>query len=115
MPPETAKLLEDIRDAGEFILARAATLTLERFEGDRVLRQAVERNFEIIGEAMVRLRDWDPSAAARLGNPREIIAFRNVLVHGYDTIDYAVVWDVIRFKLPELVNAVRRLLAESPN
>ena len=114
MPPETAKLLEDIRDAGEFILARAAALTLEQFESNRVVRQAVERNFEIIGEAMVRLRDRDPSAAGRLGNPREIIAFRNVLVHGYDAIDYAVVWDVIRFKLPELVNSVQRLLAESP-
>jgi len=114
MPPESAKLIEDIRDAGEFILARTASLTLDAFQDDRLLRQAVERNFEIIGEAVVRLRDQDATVAAGLGNPREIVAFRNVLIHGYDAIDYGIVWDVIRFKLPELMNHVRQLLADYP-
>jgi uncharacterized protein with HEPN domain len=51
----TPKLLEDIRNAAEFVKAQTDGLTLEQFKESRLLRQAVERNFEIIGEAIRRL------------------------------------------------------------
>jgi uncharacterized protein with HEPN domain len=113
MQPETPKLLEDIRDAGEFILDQTALHTLAAYRAHRLLRQAVERNFEIIGEELTRLRRTDPAIAARLGDVRAVVAFRNVLVHGYDSVDDAIVWDVIRFHLPVLLEPVRHLLNEA--
>jgi uncharacterized protein with HEPN domain len=91
MQPKTPKLLEDIRDAAGFILDSVRGRSLVDFRGDRMLRQAIERNFEIIGEAIRRLTQVDPEAAARIGDHRQIIAFRNVLIHGYDLVDHALV------------------------
>ncbi len=113
MQPEAPKLLEDIRDAAEFVTRAALSLRLEDYTADRLLRQAVERNFEIIGEAVLRLNRADPQTAGRISDVRAIVAFRNILVHGYDTIDDGAVWDVIRFKLPVLLDEVRRLLLEA--
>jgi uncharacterized protein with HEPN domain len=63
MPPRAPQLLEDIRDAAAFIVEMTRGVTLERYAADRMLRQAVERNFEIIGEAVKRLSAADPAAA----------------------------------------------------
>lgn len=110
MRPETPKLLEDIRDAGAFILASIAGQTLEQFEENRLLRQAVERNFEIIGEALRRIARSDDDIVAQIGDTRRIIDFRNLIVHGYDRIDYEVVWLIIQEKLPDLISRVETLL-----
>ena len=82
MQPRAPKLLEDIRSAAEFVRVETQGLTLQEFQHNRVLRHAVERNFEIIGEAMRRLEKDDPATAARITDYRRIIAFRNVLIHG---------------------------------
>ena len=76
MQPKSPKLLEDIRDAAAFILATTGDMTLEAFVGNRMVYQAVERNFEIIGEAMSRLYKSDPQTAGRVGKHPQIIAFR---------------------------------------
>jgi uncharacterized protein with HEPN domain len=76
------KLLEDIRSAADFVKSVTQGVALERFRQDRLLRQAVERNFEIIGEAVRRLEKDDPDTAARITDYCRIIAFRNVLIHG---------------------------------
>jgi len=55
MHPRAPKLLEDIRSAAEFVTSATDGLVLQEFKQNRMLRQAVERNFEIIGEAMRRL------------------------------------------------------------
>jgi len=60
MQPKTPKLLDDIRDAAAFIRQVTAGKTLDAYRADRVLRQAVERNFEILGEAVSRLARTDP-------------------------------------------------------
>jgi uncharacterized protein with HEPN domain len=59
------------------------------FDNDIVLRSAVERQFEILGEALGQLARLDAALAARIPKLREIVAFRNLLVHGYATIDRA--------------------------
>jgi uncharacterized protein with HEPN domain len=89
MQPKTPKLLEDVRDAAAFVLDVVRGKALADYQNDRLLRQAIERNFEIIGEAIKRLVQDDPSTAARVGDYRQIIAFRNVLIHGYDLVDRA--------------------------
>lgn len=110
MPPKTPKLLEDIRDAAAFIAELAQGRTLEDYKRDRMLRQAVERNFEIIGEAVSRLTRIDPDNAQRIGSHRQIVDFRNVLIHGYDLIDHRIVWSTIAEKIPALLTEVESLL-----
>ncbi len=113
MELKSPKLLEDIRDAVAFVRHATDGKTLEDYRGDRLLRQAVERNFEIIGEAVGRLAKLDPATAAKIGEYQQIISFRNVLIHGYDLIDEAQVWGVIRLNLPTLEAEVTSILAET--
>ena len=113
MQPKTPKLLDDVRDAAAFIWQVTDGKTLEAYGADRLLRQAVERNFEIIGEAISRLARVDPDIAARIGDHPQIIAFRNVLIHGYDLINDAQVWQVITHDLPRLEQQVSELLREA--
>lgn len=84
--------------------------SLDDYSHDRLLRQAVERNFEIIGEAVRRLAQNDPDTASRIGERERIISFRNVLIHGYDLVDDELVWDTINNKLPTLRSEVERLM-----
>lgn len=110
MQPKTPKLLEDIRDAAAFILDAVRGKTIDDYRRERILRQAIERNFEIIGEAMKRLAQGDAEAAARIGEHRQIIAFRNVLIHGYDLVDHRLVWSTIENQVPALLRDVAALL-----
>src|SRR3990172_997983 len=113
MERKSPKLLEDIRDAAAFVRQVVETKTLDEYRRDRLLRQAIERNFEIIGEAVGRLAKVDPATAAKIGEYQQIISFRNVLIHGYDLIDEAQVWEVIRQNLPKLEAEVSALLADA--
>jgi uncharacterized protein with HEPN domain len=112
MPARSPKLLEHIRDAASFILQVTRGKELTDFENDRLLRQGVERNLEIIGEAVGRLSRDDPETAARIPDFRQIIAFRNILIHGYDILDHAKIWQVITHDLAPLESQVTELLAE---
>lgn len=85
--------------------------TFEQLVGDIVLRSAVERQFEIVGEALARLARVDESTAKLIPNLPRIIAFRNILVHGYAEIDHARVWLVIEKHLPRLRDTLTELLA----
>jgi uncharacterized protein with HEPN domain len=77
------------------------------------LRSAVERQFEIAGEALRQLARLDTALAAKIPDLREIVAFRNILIHGYALIDRARVWRVVQVDLPELREVLNDLLAES--
>ncbi len=78
-----------------------------------MLRAAVERQFEIVGEATARLARLDQEIAGRIGEYRRIVAFRNILIHGYADVDDRLVWDVVEAKLPILRRDVARLLREA--
>lgn len=111
MTVETKKLLLDVREAGDSILAHTAGKTLADYAADRFFRRAVEREFEIIGEALNRLARMDAATAERITEMRRIVDFRNRIIHGYDSIDDEVVWGVTERHLPELVREVTALLA----
>ena len=109
---ESRKYLDDIRRATQSLMEFTSGKTLADYLADAMLRSAVERQFEIIGEAMTRLARSDDSAAARITAHRRIIAFRNVLIHQYTDVDDRLVWDVAEKSLPTLAQEVEALLAE---
>lgn len=86
MPPETAKLLFDMQQASARIERFVGAKAYDDYVRDELLRSAIERQFEIIGEAMTRLIKRDASVAARITDYRKIAGFRNALIHGYDSI-----------------------------
>jgi uncharacterized protein with HEPN domain len=112
MHPKSPKWLQDIADACAVIRRATHDRDLASYEQDAIIRSAVERNFEIIGEALNRIRRTDPATAARVPEHDDIIAFRNLLIHGYDVIDHARVWQVIENDLPRLQEQVQKLLSE---
>lgn len=111
-PERTLRTLEQIKDTASFVVSVTEGKTLEDYSRDRLLRQAVERNLEIVGEAVGRLRRYDPDTASRLSEHERIVAFRNVLIHGYDLVDDELVWDTIQTKLPVLLAEIENLLRE---
>ena len=111
MQLEAKKCLEDVRQAAELILQFTAGKSFDDYDSDALLRSGVERQFEIIGEAVNRLSKIDPTIATGLPDAPRIVAFRNILIHGYDIIDNHVVWDVIQFNLVPLHAHVTSLLS----
>jgi uncharacterized protein with HEPN domain len=112
MPPEVAKLLYDMKRAAERIGRFAAGKTYEDYVADELLRSGVERQFEIIGEAMARLVKVDRTTAEKITDYRKIAGFRNALIHGYDHIDDAISWGIVTLKLPVLMRELDALLTE---
>jgi uncharacterized protein with HEPN domain len=112
MQLESKKILEDIRLAGAHILDFTAGATFDDYADNKMLRFAVERQFEIIGEALNRLSGIDPDTVSKISRFQRIISFRNILIHGYDIVDSTVAWDVIQQDLPKLHKQVENLLGE---
>ena len=80
---ESKKLLEDVAKALDLLDQFAAGRTFEDYQRDPMLRAAVEREFEIVGEALKQLSNRDPESAERIPELRRIVSFRNILIHGY--------------------------------
>ena len=112
MHADARKLLWDSQQCAERIARFTAGKTFTEYLADEYLRSAVERQFEIIGEAMSQLRRVDPGIAAAVPELPRIIAFRNILIHGYASVDNRLVWGVLETDLPTLRATIGRLLAE---
>ena len=110
MQLETKTLLEDIRQAIVLILDFTRGKTFDNYGNDALLRSGVERQFEIIGEALNRLNRVDPATADQISQTRRIIGFRNILIHGYDIVENTVVWDIIEKNIPALHKEILYLL-----
>lgn len=87
--------------------------TVEQFNADIVLHSAVERKFEIVGEALAQLARSDAELAVQIPQLREIVAFRNFLIHGYAVIDRNRVWEIVRDDLPNLRATLDELLSRN--
>ncbi len=109
---ETKKLLYDILQAAKSLEQFTRGRSFANYQADPMLRAAVERQFEIIGEALRRLAKGDPEVAARIREHQRIIAFRNILIHAYADVDDRIVWDILQSKLPILLREVETLLQE---
>ena len=105
-------LLWDIDRAGAAIERFIAGLDADTYARDEIVCTAVERKFEIIGEALSQLAKADPVLAARIPSFKSIIAFRNVLIHGYAMVQHERVWQIAHESLPVLRAAVTELIKE---
>lgn len=114
MQPDPRKYLWDALRAAGFLRQFSAGKSFGDYQDDVLLRSAVERQFEIVGEALSQLAKSHADMAAQVPELPRIVAFRNILIHGYATVDDALVWQVLTDKLPQLETAVRTLLADSP-
>ena len=104
--------LWDEREAAEAIAGFMQGRSFGDYAGDLMFRSAVERQLAIIGEALSQLARVDQNLAARIPELRRVIAFRNVLIHGYDRIDNAGVWRIVEADLPPLRRRAADLLTE---
>jgi uncharacterized protein with HEPN domain len=110
MRRDARSYLWDALKAAEAVQSFLRGRTYEAFVEDDLLRSAVERQLEMIGEALSQLAKVAPQIADNVPELRRIIAFRNILAHGYAAIDYDTVWRLIEDKLPELHSNLTVLL-----
>ena len=96
---QAKKYLYDIRQAADLLTTFTAGKAFADYETDAMLRAAVERQFEITGEALAQLARLDEQQASLISEHRRIIAFRNILIHGYANVDDRLVWDIIETRL----------------
>lgn len=110
MHADAGKLLWDAQQAAERVSRFTTGKTFSDYEQDEYLRSAVERQFEIIGEALNQLSKVDPDTASRIPELSRIVAFRNVLIHGYASVDNRLVWGVVETSLGALRSAIAELI-----
>jgi uncharacterized protein with HEPN domain len=85
-------------------------MTFEAYQNDLRTRRAVERNIEIIGEALNRVLNKEPEI--NITNSRKIVDTRNRIIHGYDTVSDEIIWSIVIKYLPQLREEVQILLGE---
>lgn len=110
MRAQSKKLLFDIRQACREVGGFNEGVTLADYSRSTMRRAATERMFEIMGEAMTRLRDTDGETFQMISGAPAIVGFRNRLIHGYDAVDDEIVWKIIHDKTPTLLREVQTLL-----
>ena len=101
--------LRHMLDHAEEAVALLGDMTLVDLKINRERQLALTRLIEIIGEAASKVPDEDQQRFPQLPW-REAIGMRHVLAHGYDIIEYAVIWDTIRNNLPPLIVQLREIL-----
>ncbi len=110
MNDETRKNLIDVLQAAEEIRGFVRGMDFKAYQSHQVTQRAVERDFEIIGEALNRIKNTDETILRDITEYHRIIGFRNLLIHGYDVVDEAIVWDAVMNHLPVLTDEVNKLL-----
>jgi uncharacterized protein with HEPN domain len=112
MQRDPRAFLWDVREAALAIQAFTAGMDAAAYAGNAMAQAAVERKFEVIGEALGQLAKLDAAMATRIPDLPQIVAFRNQLIHGYATVNVGTVWNIAQNALPSLLDAVQSLLDE---
>lgn len=110
MDSRTADCLQDILNSITAIEQFTADMSFETYSSDAKTQAATERKFEIIGEALNRIGRADDNLLQKISHYRDIISFRNILAHGYDSVDQQVVWGIITSRLSALQTDVLNLI-----
>lgn len=108
---EPRDYLKHILAEADYLLGRSAGLTFDAFLADETVRRAFVRSLEIIGEAAKKVPE-----GFRASHPnvewRAMAGMRDRLIHDYFGVDFELVWDVIRNRIPELREQIASILNE---
>jgi uncharacterized protein with HEPN domain len=102
MTEKQLKLLYDVKLAIDDIESyfQTESKTYENYKKNSLLKRAIERNLEIIGEAINRILKEDPSFP--IENSLRIVGLRNQIIHGYDSVSDENIWGIVTIHLPKL-------------
>lgn len=112
MQHDPAAYLFDMRESCARLRRFTQGKRFDDYIEDEMLQAAVERQFEILGEALAQLYKISPEIAGRISDYRRVIDFRNLLIHGYATVSSTVVWGIVESHLETLCTEVDELLAQ---
>ncbi len=112
MQHEALKYLYDIKVAAEKIQRFTRSKGESDYLADELLQSGTERQFEIIGEAIGQLHKLDSAVAEKIPDFRKMISFRNILIHGYASVDPVIVWGVVEENLSDLLACVENMLGD---
>lgn len=104
-------LLRHLLDEINFLLDQSQSLTFEKFVGNEVMKRACTRSFEIMGEAVKNL-PTDFKKKHKDIEWKDIAATRDKLIHQYFGVDWNILWDVMKEKLPSLRSKIAILLEQ---
>ncbi len=110
MDNKILKYLYDALEAANNIKQFTKGKGFNDYDSNDIISSAVERQFEIMGEALNRIKKIDSKFETSINGFREAISFRNILAHGYDTIDNILVWGIIKNDLPNLISSIEKLM-----
>ncbi len=115
MQPKTLKYLLDIQSViSEIELIKTKTNNnFNQFKSDFILQRAIERDLEIIGEAVRKITELDDSV--KLSSTKNIIGLRNIISHAYDSIEPEMIWGIIQNNIPVLNEEVNNIIQSQFN
>jgi uncharacterized protein with HEPN domain len=107
MTEEGKKYLSDISRAIDLIESFTEEINdFDTYDSDLKTQSATERQLAIIGEALNKLKRAETDK--RINHEKQIIAFRNRLIHGYDSVDNSIVWTILQKYLPKLKSEIEQ-------
>lgn len=113
MAPDAVTLLWDALKAARLAMEFVRGQDFERYMADAMRRSAVERQLEIVGEALTQLRKLDAHTAGAIPELTQAVGMRNILIHGYAAVNNRLVWDVSTAHLPTLARRLEHMLDAS--
>jgi uncharacterized protein with HEPN domain len=113
MNPALIKRLEDASDACTRAESFLENVPVETFLESELLRSAVERQLEIIGEALNAASKQDETLIQIIPELPRIVGLRNRLIHGYDSVDAEIVWDLVHQNIPALSDQLKNALSRN--
>lgn len=110
MKNELRKCFYDIHQAILEIEDFVSGLDYDGYVEDAKTQRAVERDFEIVGEALNRIKREEEELLEHISEARKIIGFGNILAHGYDIVDDSIIWNAVTNHLPLLKGEISKFL-----
>jgi uncharacterized protein with HEPN domain len=113
MNPSVLKRLHDALESARYVVQFVSGTDFASFRSNRMLRSAVERQLEIVGEALGRARVESPDLASHIPDLSKIIGLRHRLAHGYGEIDDEIIWSIAVEEVPRFVEQLERILSNT--
>ncbi len=114
MPRQPDVFLDLALSALHRVVKYLGSRSLAEYLADDLCQSAVERQLEVAGDALGQLRKLDPALFQKIPEGDLVVAFRNVLAHGYATLDHRRVYEIAAVRSGELLGVLEALLAQMP-